>query len=272
MLSVTDANGNAITSPFDIANVNPFRYRGYYYDTETGLYYLQSRYYDSSVGRFLNADVPECTTLHTHAISSNLFIYCNNAPVHLTDYMGNIALVDDVAFLTVGLFALMIILLKMVGDRAFQAWLVSFCEVAGIGLKSIFSGIVDGWKIIWSLTKAQIKILSEAVDAYITVVKAENKIKSKVKKNSKERYWKADIVKLLGYTYVVITSAINYTFAKARVGLGLSVFCVTKSEARRLASNFPPIVGPEIGSKKEGQYLHYHVNDRYNKAHIFYLF
>ena len=39
-----------------IAKINPFRYRGYYYDTETGLYYLNSRYYDPEVGRFINAD------------------------------------------------------------------------------------------------------------------------------------------------------------------------------------------------------------------------
>ena len=40
----------------NIANVNPYRYRGYYYDIETGLYYLQSRYYDPETGRFINAD------------------------------------------------------------------------------------------------------------------------------------------------------------------------------------------------------------------------
>ena len=39
-----------------IATINPFRYRGYYYDEEIGLYYLQSRYYDASVGRFVGAD------------------------------------------------------------------------------------------------------------------------------------------------------------------------------------------------------------------------
>ena len=44
------------TSDCAIATVNPFRYRGYYYDVETGWYYLQSRYYDPGVGRFLNAD------------------------------------------------------------------------------------------------------------------------------------------------------------------------------------------------------------------------
>ena len=45
-LSVTDASGKAITDANHIANINPIRYRGYYYDAETGLYYLQSRYYE----------------------------------------------------------------------------------------------------------------------------------------------------------------------------------------------------------------------------------
>ena len=45
-LSVTDASGKAITDPLHIANINPIRYHGYYYDAETGLYYLQSRYYE----------------------------------------------------------------------------------------------------------------------------------------------------------------------------------------------------------------------------------
>lgn len=45
-LSVTDASGKAITDPLHIASINPIRYRGYYYDAETGLYYLQSRYYE----------------------------------------------------------------------------------------------------------------------------------------------------------------------------------------------------------------------------------
>ena len=44
----------AHTSDCDLANINPFRYRGYVYDSETGLYYLKSRYYDPVTGRFLN--------------------------------------------------------------------------------------------------------------------------------------------------------------------------------------------------------------------------
>lgn len=54
-----DAWGNLLVDEedlSDIGHVNPIRYRGYYYDTETGFYYLQSRYYDPSIGRFINAD------------------------------------------------------------------------------------------------------------------------------------------------------------------------------------------------------------------------
>ena len=56
VISVTDASGAAQTSSGFIGNINPIRYRGYYYDSETGLYYLQSRYYDPETGRFVNAD------------------------------------------------------------------------------------------------------------------------------------------------------------------------------------------------------------------------
>ena len=59
--------------------VNPFRYRGYYYDTETGLYYLQSRYYNPQWGRFLNADGYVSTG--TGLLGYNMYAYCNNNPV-----------------------------------------------------------------------------------------------------------------------------------------------------------------------------------------------
>lgn len=77
VISVTDANGAAITDSTHIANVNPLRYRGYYYDFESGLYYLRSRYYDPEIGRFINGDVviaidDDCL------ISSNIFAYCLN--------------------------------------------------------------------------------------------------------------------------------------------------------------------------------------------------
>ncbi len=71
----------------NIANINPFRYRGYYYDTETKLYYLQSRYYDPDTGRFLNADG---LIDNRGVITQNLFQYCGNNPIMHADPSGHI--------------------------------------------------------------------------------------------------------------------------------------------------------------------------------------
>ena len=90
VISVTDSNGAAITDPTHIANVNPLRYRGYYFDSETGLYYLRSRYYDPAVKRFINADIPEILTANFENFAQyNLFSYCFNNPVNLFDEKGN---------------------------------------------------------------------------------------------------------------------------------------------------------------------------------------
>ena len=86
-LSVTDASGKAITDANHIANINPIRYRGYYYDAETGLYYLQSRYYDTTTRRFLNADSQLNGQLGV--IGYNLFAYCENNPVNKYDPTGH---------------------------------------------------------------------------------------------------------------------------------------------------------------------------------------
>ena len=71
-----------------LANINPFRYRGYYYDTETELYFLKTRYYDPEVGRFISPDSIEY--LDPETINGlNLYAYCNNNPVSNVDPNGN---------------------------------------------------------------------------------------------------------------------------------------------------------------------------------------
>ncbi len=72
-----------------IANINPIRYRGYYYDVETGLYYLNTRYYDPETGRFLNADNPAYLDSPPLGVGHNLFAYCGNNPVSFVDHNGN---------------------------------------------------------------------------------------------------------------------------------------------------------------------------------------
>ena len=73
--AVLDANGNDLTDSSHIGNRNPIRYRGYFYDVETGLYYLQTRYYDPEVGRFVTIDGIEY--LDPETINGlNLYAYC----------------------------------------------------------------------------------------------------------------------------------------------------------------------------------------------------
>ena len=64
----------------NIANINPFRYRGYYFDTESGLYYLMSRYYDPTVSQFLSPDTPDYLAPETIG-GVDLYAYCINNPV-----------------------------------------------------------------------------------------------------------------------------------------------------------------------------------------------
>ena len=70
-----------------IGDLNPLRYRGYYYDAETGFYYLQSRYYDPAICRFINAD-GQLSVVDFSAV--NLFAYCGNNPVNYIDPSGHV--------------------------------------------------------------------------------------------------------------------------------------------------------------------------------------
>ena len=88
-----DAWGKILTTTGSMASTlgvhNPLRYRGYVYDTETGLYYLQSRYYDPQMGRFINADALVSTG--QGILGNNMFAYCLNDPVNYCDPTGNFA-------------------------------------------------------------------------------------------------------------------------------------------------------------------------------------
>ena len=79
--TVTNAAGYAV------GDKNPFRYRGYYYDTETGLYYLNSRYYNPEFGRFISAD--GFVSTGQGITGSNMFAYCGNNPINRYDPSGN---------------------------------------------------------------------------------------------------------------------------------------------------------------------------------------
>ena len=83
-----DAWGNILSQSGSMAEKNPLRYRGYYYDSETGFYYLQSRYYDPATRRFINADAVVTTNINS-VTSCNMFAYCGNNPIMCVDETGN---------------------------------------------------------------------------------------------------------------------------------------------------------------------------------------
>ena len=108
IVGILDANGNTVVEySYDIwgkllsitgslantiGQINPLRYRGYYYDTETSLYYLQSRYYSPELMRFISQDDPVLSNLQGLPLGSNLYIYCLNNPVMNNDPSGTVSI------------------------------------------------------------------------------------------------------------------------------------------------------------------------------------
>ena len=131
-----DPWGKIISSSGTLADINPLRYRGYYYDSETGFYYLQSRYYDPEIGRFINAD-SYASTDATGLLSTNMFAYCENDPVNRSDPSG-----EAFSLITIAVGATVGALVNAAGTAAAnilegKAW------NDGIGL-ALLSGAVSG--------------------------------------------------------------------------------------------------------------------------------
>ena len=131
-----DPWGKIISSSGTLADINPLRYRGYYYDSETGFYYLQSRYYDPEIGRFINAD-SYASTDATGLLSTNMFAYCENDPVNRSDPSG-----EAFSLITIAVGATVGALVNAAGTAvaniaAGKAW------NDGIGL-ALLSGAVSG--------------------------------------------------------------------------------------------------------------------------------
>ena len=145
VVSIVDANNNIVGSyTYDawgkvlsvtgsIAQINPIRYRGYYYDTETNLYYLQSRYYDPETGRFINADGLFSSGITT----TNMFSYCCNNPIVSADESGHFAY-NKMLRLTDkgGKFHNKVVKKASTGEKVWKTFagiLTSFSAYAGVG-------------------------------------------------------------------------------------------------------------------------------------------
>ena len=125
-----------------VGAVNPFRYRGYYYDVETGWYYLNARYYDPNVGRFLSPD----TILGANGglQGYNLFAYCNNNPVMFADPSGNFAIFGG---LVLGKAA------AAVAGAVATVFVTLSSVILSGRAEQVGSGVIDGVSDLWNKIK-----------------------------------------------------------------------------------------------------------------------
>ena len=125
-----------LTNGVDIATINPFRYRGYYYDKEIELYYLQSRYFDPEMGRFINTDEPDIiTAVTTSDFHANLFAYCSNDPVDNVDRIGYVVSPANVIGAIIGG------ILGAVGGYFLSRWLADKLNLKGWKRTLFIAGI-----------------------------------------------------------------------------------------------------------------------------------
>lgn len=281
LLSITNANGVTLAED-SFAHQISVRYRGYYYDTETGLYYLQSRYYDPETGRFLNADDVGFIGYDKSSASFNLFCYCKNEPINKVENQGYFVL-SSALLVTLGKYLIAFAVLTTAcalvtwtynnNSAFYDAWnklydIITAYVYNDVYVKTKFVNVV------FQYTKQTIKAGSKQVAHTIAKIRADAKIRSKVKKNAKSQYWTATRYN----DYVAIGKEITINEAVARMQCGKSVFAASKSAAKRVAKkaggNMKP-VGPEIDEGKEGvlgYYYHYHTYNRKPKGnHAFFL-
>ena len=147
-----DAWGNFTTTyhngctASDPANFNPYRYRSYYYDAELEMYYLQSRYYDPAIGRFINADATEYLGADGTLPSFNLFAYCGNNPVMGYDPTGTInwGNILKAALVVVAVTVTVAAVVATAGAVAVAAGVATTATVAAATTGAVVGGLVAG--------------------------------------------------------------------------------------------------------------------------------
>ena len=127
-----------------IANVNPFRYRSYYYDQEIGLDYLQSRYYDAGVGRFVNGDSADVLFAKDDTSAYNLYDYCDNVPTVRQDHSGFLAsILINAAFAAVTTLLLYLVEYKL-GMRYWSWWTLTGLVLANATMGAVMGALFGG--------------------------------------------------------------------------------------------------------------------------------
>lgn len=250
ILSIKDSQGNEITDTTHIGLINPFRYRGYYYDNETKWYYLNSRYYNPEWGRFLNMD-SYAGEIGGNILSHNPYIYVLNNPI--------------VNFDTPGTFALSLI--------------------AGTG---VLIGMVAGYYALKEVTKTMaaigVGVLSNPANSLPTLTSrpkkaTEAKTKDDVKTQVKpilpqtpiDEQSKPCTTAEIRFKDVVRGERLTILESISYVESGRDVMCDTQLSAEGVAMAFSTHYGPEGPHQNmPGYYPHYHPWNGPNHPHIWF--
>lgn len=244
ILHVKDKNGKEITDGKHIGMINPYRYRSYRYDEETGLYYLNSRYYNPEWGRFINFD--NYGGQVGELLSHNGYAYCKNNPVNMVDEEGDIGLLS----LCAGALAV-IALAITVSTIPQQTW-----TDIGESITTTVTGIAE------SISSGIASITTNKKTKTQTVTQTTTKNKNKEKSN----YWEADILN----KNIIIGKPLNFSEANNRISQGKSIMCSDNMAAWGIAKNYPARI-LEPPHKGEGYYWHYHINkNEHNNVHIWF--
>lgn len=259
VISITDCNGYDISNDINnIANINPFRYRSYYYDSETKLYYLNSRYYNPGWKRFINPD-SYGGEVGGNILSHNMYAYALNNPIGNYDEDGNLAL----SLSSYGLaFAATLILAPLAK------------KVIG-GTAKVISSLIND--ISHSLSKPkskpkQKKSSREKAQSK-TKVKTAVKIKAGTKpQNNKRNEEKPCVVAIKGNDNRILITNVRMTIDETHdyVEMGGDVMCDSRSYAKRVAKRFDGWYEDRKIKNEIGYYRHFHPwNDR-KHPHIWY--
>ena len=265
-----DAWGN-ITACYDTSDdgmlsvINPYTYRGYYYEIETNSYFLKSRYYNPELCRFISAD--GLINANQDILGCNLFAYCSNNPVNCYDDDGESGVRTFTKMIPVALMAVGIMALLKGVIVVSAALIVVGAIVSVIPWDSVSNKVVNARKRI-SVSRSISKSIKNAMSQARTKIRNEK---------SRFDYWIAKYISFgNGFGTYIPTIPISYSDAISYVRSGGSVFADSRSNAYKLARavgyNRSP-TSPERHSKNGssiGYWWHYHANNHLG-GHIFYV-
>jgi len=278
IISILDSNGDEVVSyeynewgkPLSITGslastigkLNPFRYRGYYYDEETGFYSTVSRYYDPVIGRWINGDIFVSTG--QGILGSNMFVYCLNNPINVSDPTGERSMDVEVTLFIAGCILAVVYVAS-----------TPYTKLSWEGLDSYLN---NTWKKLKGIINS-----AKASDAYKTnpyypVSKVAYKAKVKIRNRKKKtKYWIAAYINMGdGRGTFFPTKSLSYSIALSYVKGRGNVFAATKNDAKKLAKavgNGRPIRDgkhKDMYGSKIGFFKHYHDGLR-KGGHIFYV-